>query len=46
MNDAVTLARQRNVGLLYVTDQGPATAYQSFVTGAYWQAEIAATQAP
>jgi len=39
-------ARQRNVGTVYVTDQGPATAYQQIVTGAYWQAELAAVQAP
>jgi hypothetical protein len=46
MTNAVTLARQRNAGFVYVTDQGPATAYQTFVTGAYWQAELAAVEAP
>ncbi len=46
MQNAVTIARQRNVGYVYVTDQGPATAYQQLVTGAYWQAELAAVQAP
>ncbi|HEX8793335.1 MAG TPA: spherulation-specific family 4 protein [Polyangiaceae bacterium] len=46
MQNAVTIARQRNVGFVYVTDQGPATAYQQIVTGAYWQAELAAVQAP
>jgi hypothetical protein len=46
MDNAVKLARQRNAGLIYVTDQGPTTAYQQLVTGAYWQAEIAAVSAP
>jgi hypothetical protein len=46
MQNAVTIARQRNVGYVYVTDQGPSTAYQQIVTGAYWQAELAAVQAP
>jgi hypothetical protein len=46
MQSAVTIARQRNVGYVYVTDQGPATAYQRIVTGPYWQAELAAVQAP
>ncbi len=46
MQNAVTIARQRNVGYVYVTDQGPASAYQQIVTGAYWQAELAAVQAP
>lgn len=46
MQDAVTLSRQRNVGYVYVTDQPPATAYQELVTGAYWQAELAAVTAP
>lgn len=46
MQNAVKIARQRNVGYVYVTDQGPATAYQQIVTGAYWQAELAAVQAP
>jgi hypothetical protein len=46
MTTAVSLARQRNVGLVYVTDQGPATAYQQIVTGAYWEAELAAVTAP
>lgn len=46
MQNAVTIARQRNVGYVYVTDQGPMTAYQQIVTGAYWQAELAAVQAP
>jgi hypothetical protein len=46
MGMAVALARQRNAGLIYVTDQPPATAYQQLVTGAYWQAELAAVEAP
>jgi hypothetical protein len=46
MQNAVTIARQRNAGYVYVTDQGPATAYQQLVSGAYWQAELAAVQAP
>ncbi len=46
MQNAVTIARQRNVGYVYVTDQGPMTAYQQIVTGAYWQAELTAAQAP
>jgi hypothetical protein len=46
MQNAVSIARQRNVGYVYVTDQGPSTAYQQIVTGAYWQAELAAVQAP
>jgi hypothetical protein len=46
MTAAVTLARQRNAGLIYVTDQGPNTAYSQLVTGAYWQAELAAVAAP
>ena len=46
MTAAVTLARQRNAGLIYITDQGPATAYSQLVTGAYWQAELAAAGAP
>jgi hypothetical protein len=44
MQNAVSLARSRNVGIVYVTDQGPATAYQQIVSGAYWQAELAAVQ--
>jgi hypothetical protein len=46
MQNAVSLARQRNAGLMYVTDQGPATAYQKFVTGAYWQSELEAANTP
>lgn len=46
MQNAVMLARQRNAGYVYVTDQGPATAYQTLVTGAYWQTELAAVKAP
>ena len=46
MTTAVSLARQRNAGLIYATDQGPATAYSQLVTGAYWQAELAAVAAP
>jgi len=46
MQNAVTLARQRNAGYVYVTDQAPATAYQQLVTGAYWQGELAAVTAP
>ncbi|HEY6459887.1 MAG TPA: spherulation-specific family 4 protein, partial [Polyangiaceae bacterium] len=46
MQNAVMIARQRNAGYVYVTDQGPATAYQQLVTGAYWQAELAAAGAP
>ncbi|HEY8041541.1 MAG TPA: spherulation-specific family 4 protein [Polyangiaceae bacterium] len=46
MQNAVTIARQRNAGYVYVTDQGPATAYSQLVTGAYWQAELAAVAAP
>ena len=46
METAVALARQRNAGLIYVTDQGPATAYQQLVTGAYWEAELAAVSSP
>jgi hypothetical protein len=46
MANAVTLARSRNVGLIYATDQGPATAYSQLVTGAYWQAELDAVSAP
>jgi hypothetical protein len=45
MQNAVSIARQRNAGYVYVTDQGPATAYQQLVSGAYWQAERAAVQA-
>ena len=44
MQNAVTIARGRNVGYVYVTDQGPATAYSQIVTGAYWQAELTAAQ--
>jgi hypothetical protein len=46
MQSAVTLARQRNAGYVYVTDQPPATAYQQLVTGTYWQAELAAVTSP
>jgi hypothetical protein len=46
MQNAVTIARQRNAGYVYVTAQGPATAYQQLVSGAYWQAELSAVQAP
>ncbi|MGH7294301.1 MAG: spherulation-specific family 4 protein, partial [Polyangiaceae bacterium] len=46
MQNAVSLARQRNVGYVYVTDQGPGTAYEQIVSGSYWQAEVAAVQAP
>ncbi len=46
MANAVTLARSRNVGLVYATDQGPATAYSQLVTGTYWQAELDAVRAP
>ncbi|MGH7294200.1 MAG: hypothetical protein ACRELB_04675 [Polyangiaceae bacterium] len=37
---------KRNAGYVYVTDQGPATAYQQLVSGQYWQAELSAVQAP
>ncbi len=43
---AITTARQRNVGYVYVTDQGPNTAYSQLVTGTYWTAEMAAVDAP
>jgi len=46
MQSAVTIARGRNVGHVYVTDQPPATAYSQLVTGSYWQAELAAVRAP
>jgi len=46
MQDAVNLARERNAGYVFVTDQPPASAYQQIPTGAYWQAELAAIQAP
>ncbi|HEY1694985.1 MAG TPA: spherulation-specific family 4 protein [Polyangiaceae bacterium] len=46
MQNAVSLARQRNVGYVYVTDQAPGTAYETIVSGSYWQAETAAVQAP
>ena len=46
MTTAVGLARQRNAGLVYVTDQGPSTAYQEIVTGGYWSAEVAAAAMP
>jgi hypothetical protein len=46
MQNAVTIARQRNVGFVYVTDQPPATAYSQLVTGTYWQGELAAVVAP
>jgi hypothetical protein len=45
MQNAVTIARGRNVGYVYVTDQPPATAYSQLVTG-YWHAELSAVQAP
>lgn len=46
MQNAVTIARQRNAGYVYVTDQPPATAYSQLVTGTYWQSELAAVKAP
>lgn len=46
MTNAVALARQRHAGLVFITDQGPATAYSQLVSGAYWQAEIDAVKAP
>jgi hypothetical protein len=46
MQNAVSIARQRNVGYVYVTDQAPATAYSQLVTGTYWQGELAAVVAP
>lgn len=46
MQNAVSIARDRNVGYVYVTDQGPSTAYQQIITGAYWQAELAAVGEP
>jgi len=44
MQNAVAIARGRNVGYVYVTDQPPASAYQTLASGAYWQAELAAVQ--
>jgi hypothetical protein len=44
MQDAVSLARSRNAGYVYITDQGPNTAYQQIVSGTYWQAELTAVQ--
>jgi hypothetical protein len=41
MQSAISNARGRNVGYVYVTDQPPATAYQTLVSGAYWQSELA-----
>ena len=46
MQNAVVIARGRNVGYVYVTDQPPATAYSQLVRGSYWQAELSAVRAP
>lgn len=46
LQQAVSLARQRNAGYVYVTSEPPATAYQNIVAGAYWQGELAAVGAP
>jgi hypothetical protein len=46
MDDAVSMARGRNVGYVYVTEQGPAAAYQAIESGSYWTSELAAVTAP
>ena len=46
MQNAISIARQRNVGYVYVTDQPPTTAYSQIVNGVYWQTEIVVTAAP
>ncbi len=43
---AITGARARNAGWIYVTAEGPATAYQNIETGSYWTTEISDVTAP
>jgi hypothetical protein len=44
--NAIDLAKGRNAGWIYVTAEGPDTAYQSIETGAYWTTELAEVTAP
>jgi hypothetical protein len=44
--NAITLARGRNAGWIYVTSEGPATAYQNIETGTYWTNELTDVSAP
>lgn len=42
LQNAITIARQRNAGLVFITPEGPATAYQTLPSGTYWTTEQAA----
>ena len=44
LHNAISLARERNVGYVYVTDQDATTAYQQLAT--YWAAELTAASVP
>ena len=46
LSSAVSLARSRNAGWIYVTSEGPSTAYQNIETGPYWAAELADVAGP
>jgi Spherulation-specific family 4 len=44
--NAIDLAKGRNAGWIYVTAEGPNTAYQNIETGAYWTTELSEVTAP
>ncbi len=44
--NAIDLAKGRNAGWIYVTAEGPDTAYQAIETGSYWTTELADVTTP
>jgi hypothetical protein len=44
--NAISIAKSSNVGWIYVTADGPSTAYQSIETGSYWTTELSLVTAP
>jgi len=46
MQNAVTLARSRSAGYVFVTDEDASGAYQEIVGGGYWTAELTAVSSP
>jgi ABC-type sugar transport system substrate-binding protein len=46
MQNAVQQARARGVGYVFVSDQPASTAYSQLPASSFWNAELAAVQAP
>jgi hypothetical protein len=44
--NAISIAKSSNVGWIYVTAEGPSTAYQTIETGSYWTTELSLVTAP